>query len=472
MGIARHSKADEAWDILTDEEAARSDASWTEQESQHRRLVIGISGEFVKTIRDSPKDSEQHLRVSFMAGVNMAHEVGHAIFHREFTSYNPSGLEKPYADNDRSAELGVAFIKWIFGGFLPEPASVKGVTLTDAPLQWTEYSTRDIGQEPFYKTVYSISVPWIEEKLRQSWWDNLPPGQHLNDFSSEAKVALKPIINSTATEVATARSPEWEYVRKDDEASRKRKSNFQLRGNTSGDIVEALAEEEIALVNASPRPANPDVVFASTSPEEPAQAQSRNSRMHRQGKGRKEHEKGVKFSNPLPLSGVLSDTGRNLSPQFPIITFGNEPTPAELLAATRADPAVQRQAAVVLKRANPTFAELLTSIGRRAPKLDQMLLGSGKRRRIDRGGMGAMEGGELRKGGLEILTEVEDLKEAEWKRRKAFEALVEGKGEVEERAPMDGYPAPGTSHMVDLFYATSKFGLKLGGENLEIGELL
>ena len=269
MGITRLVNEPRPWGIITDDMVVGADASSKAKGLAHRPLIIAIMGEYVKAIRNSPKGSEQRLRATFMAGITMVHEVGHAIFHQDFRSYNPPTLEEPYVGNDCSSELGISFIKWIFGGFHPNIAALKDYTLTDytAHLDWTEHYNMDIERRPLYKTLYSISVPWIEEKLTQKWWDDLPSPKHLTDFSSKAKEALKPITDTRSDETATARLPEWLYSWMLGSAKWKYDFNFRKRGYRPGDIVEGLSEEEIAWAKANQPLTRHDAVFASKSPE-------------------------------------------------------------------------------------------------------------------------------------------------------------------------------------------------------------
>ncbi|KAG0649295.1 hypothetical protein D0Z07_4349 [Hyphodiscus hymeniophilus] len=277
MGITRLTDEPRPWGPISDEMLVGADAVSMSLGLDRRPLIIGIMGEYVKTIKNSPKNSEQRLRATFMAGITMAHEVGHAMFHQDFRSYNPPSLEEPYVGKDCSAELGIAFIKWIFDGFHPNPASLRGHKLTDytAHLEWTEHYDTDIDRRPLYKTLYSISVPWIEEKLTQGWWDSLPSARHLIEFSSKAKKALKPIISSASVDTATARMPEWVYSWVTGNASWNNDFSLRKRGYRHGEKVEGLTEEEIAWVKANQPLTRYDANIASKSPEEQAQIQRR-----------------------------------------------------------------------------------------------------------------------------------------------------------------------------------------------------
>jgi hypothetical protein len=298
MGITRLVDEPRPWGIITEDMVVEADASSKTQGLAHRPLIIAIMGEYVKAIGNSPKGSEQRLRATFMAGITMAHEVGHAIFHQDFRSYNPPTLEEPYVGNDCSSELGISFIKWIFGGFHPDVAELKDHKLTDfaAHLDWTENYCMGIERRPLYKTLYSISIPWIEEKLTQGWWDGLPSHELLIDFSSKAKEGLKPVTDPKSNESATARLPEWLYSWMFGSAKWNYDFNFRKRGYRPGDKVEGLSEEEIAWAKANQAFAKHDAVFASKSPEELKQAQ-RIARMLDHESAEDEEEEG--FMRPL-----------------------------------------------------------------------------------------------------------------------------------------------------------------------------
>lgn len=213
MGVTRLVDKPRPWGIISPEQIAEADTQSMKDELDYRPLVIGIMGEYVNAIRNSPRTSEQHSRAVFMAAITMVHEVGHAVFHQDFRSYNPPTLEEPYVGKGCSRELGIAFITWIFDGFHPIGTKLHSHSLTDftAHLSWVQHYTMDIDRRPPYKTLYSISVQYIVEKLTQEWWDTLPSPAELIDFSSKAKAGLKPITDPDSSQTATARETEWVY---------------------------------------------------------------------------------------------------------------------------------------------------------------------------------------------------------------------------------------------------------------------
>lgn len=140
----------------------------------------------------------------------------------------------------------------------------------------------------------------------------------------------------------------------------------------------------------------------------------------------------VHFSDPIPLPG--SDITYAIEiPDFPIITIGDEPTPADLLGAAKADPAVQREAAVKITGANPTFAELLTSVGDRALILERVVTAGGK--------FWDRNNPRPATSGLSILEELDYLEDEE-NRKKNLKALMEAPEPV-PRKPEERYPLIG-----------------------------
>jgi hypothetical protein len=277
MGVTRLVDEERPWGVVSPEEIEASDAELMKTGLDHRPLVIGIMGEYVNAIRNSPKTSEQHLRATFMAGITMAHEVGHAIFHHDFRSYNPPALDEPYVGNGCSRELGIAFITWIFDGFHPNGTELHGHSLVDftAHLSWVQHYTVDIDRRPLYKTSHSISVRYIQEKLTQSWWDGLPSPPELIDFSSKAKEKLKPITDPSSSEAATARHPEWIYSWLNGRPQWKSDWDFRKPGYRLTDKVEGVSDEELDWQKARQQIKGWEAVLAAKTPSELKEIQRR-----------------------------------------------------------------------------------------------------------------------------------------------------------------------------------------------------
>ena len=311
MGVTRLVDEERPWGVVSPEELEASDTELMRNGLDHRPLVIAIMGEYVNAIRNSPKTSEQHLRATFMAGITMAHEVGHAIFHQDFRSYNPPALDEPYVGNGCSRELGVAFITWIFDGFHPNDTELHGHSLVDftTHLSWVQHYTVDIGRRPLYKTLYSISVRYIQEKLAQSWWDSLPSPLELIDFSSKAKEKLKPITDPSSSEAATARYPEWLFSWLTGRLQWKSDWDFRKSGYRLTDKVEGVSDKEFDWQKARQPIRGWEAVLAAKTPSELKGIQKR----YRNGVDDDSDE--GKFSKPWPLvedadiGGLVIDDG-------------------------------------------------------------------------------------------------------------------------------------------------------------------
>ena len=206
-------------------------------------------GEYVRAIRDSAQDSEQHLRAIFMAAITMTHEVGHVIFHQDYRSLNPPNLAEPHVGDSCDAEIGFSFICWIFNGYTPDLCDLGDKTARNefkTPLHWLQYYKTDIGRRPLYKTLYSISIPWIQEKLTQAFWTALERPTTF-EFSRAAQPVLIPHINllAPAPVPATAATAEWIISTVTSGPQWRNDFDFKLKNFSTGDPVVGLNAEEI-----------------------------------------------------------------------------------------------------------------------------------------------------------------------------------------------------------------------------------
>jgi len=177
IGITRLVDTPRPWSEVSDEEIRASDEEYRKNGLNHRPLIIGIMGEYVKVLLGSAKGSEQRLRATFMAAITMTHEIGHAMFNYDFRSFNPPEHREPYVGDGCVAELGFSFICWIFGGFHPNAEREKGSWTMDfqSLLYWEPQYYMSQKKVPFYKTLYSIPVQYLEKVLTQEFWTELLP---------------------------------------------------------------------------------------------------------------------------------------------------------------------------------------------------------------------------------------------------------------------------------------------------------
>jgi hypothetical protein len=240
MGYTRAADPSGSWKLLTLEEVDVSDRHLMAQGRQRRPLVIGIMKEYLNAIRDSDPASEQHLRASFMAGITMAHEIGHAIFLNDFRSFNR--LREPYAGSDCQAELGFSFISWIFSGWHPQ--YTHGDLAFRNTLYWDKQYTLKMPGRPLYKTYYSIPISYVERVMSQEFWDSLGSTDQ-PQFSERARKALKPNTDGQGGPIATGTTPNWEYSHLRQRPLWKMDYFFRMPGFKERDRITGLADGDI-----------------------------------------------------------------------------------------------------------------------------------------------------------------------------------------------------------------------------------
>jgi hypothetical protein len=163
-------------------------------------------GEYMKILRYAEHDSEQYTRAVFMAAITMTHEIGNVIYHQDFHS----GIGEPHAGSDCSAELGFSFVSWLFSGYHPQFETGKdGKVDFGCCLYWEPQYITDMPIRPLYKTLYSVPMRYIEEKLDQCFWDTLG-GPERQSFFVKAKQALCPDLMPKGRVVATSRVPNFQ----------------------------------------------------------------------------------------------------------------------------------------------------------------------------------------------------------------------------------------------------------------------
>jgi len=256
IGITRLVDNDEnEWDLVPPEDIRAADVESKDLGKKSRPLIIGIMAEYVKTIKESPEDSEQHIRAVFMAAVTMAHEIGHAILHSDFRSYNPPNLQEPYVEKDRSAELGASFISWIFGGWHPQSAGQ--LPEFRSQLYWQPQYTQDDKERPLYSTLHAIPIPYIQNLLSPQFWLDVQGHPDLNstdlaihnDYgtmwlndSAAVRHRLRPVLTSS---IATATLPEWTISNSTGDPEWKANNSVDWKGYNPGNEVNGLTQADI-----------------------------------------------------------------------------------------------------------------------------------------------------------------------------------------------------------------------------------
>ncbi|KAL3428398.1 hypothetical protein PVAG01_01907 [Phlyctema vagabunda] len=160
-----------------------SDDNLVKKNFTRRQLQIAIMSEYLDIIGSSEVDSEQHLRATFMAGVTMAHEIGHALFWHDFRAWTPDNSEMFVGDGCRR-ELGHSFLSFVFGNRVPEIVNwgcFQAYRSFKTPLFWSPQYRK--GEARYlHKELKSVSTDYIERMLSQGSWEGLTDPQDLRDL--------------------------------------------------------------------------------------------------------------------------------------------------------------------------------------------------------------------------------------------------------------------------------------------------
>jgi hypothetical protein len=183
--------------IIESREIEQSDMNAANAGDLRRPLVIAIMDLYLVPMRTNPNDSEIRLKAEFMAAVTMVHEIGHAIFHQDFRSFNPeNALAEPFVGSDCVNELGKSFIAYIFGGYHPQFCIAHQPGANFGHLGWSlcwepAHTLQEPGR-PYLDTLHAIPVTYIEEKMTQSWWHSNSRGVISSQLPDILRTRLKP----------------------------------------------------------------------------------------------------------------------------------------------------------------------------------------------------------------------------------------------------------------------------------------
>jgi hypothetical protein len=216
------------------------DAFSKEQGKDRRPLVVGIMGEYVEALKAHPPNTEQHLRAAFFTAITMTHEIGHVIFHQDFRSL-VGDTSEPHVDKDHNAELGLAFVSWIFAGWHPEICELSKKKLEfEYPQYWTPILKLPNPRTP-YNEAFSIANSYMENTFTQSFWDGL--GDPLRANYNQVRSQIRPKTPQNSSEAATAMIRQWHV---DPFGDPKWFHSCKDRG-TCLELKEVLSAEEIHL---------------------------------------------------------------------------------------------------------------------------------------------------------------------------------------------------------------------------------
>lgn len=243
QGITRLVDTGRPWEPISPEDIEAADEKSRNEGRLKRPLIVGIMGEYVTALKYGKAGSEPHLRATFMAGITMAHEVGHVVFHQDFRSPNPPFLQEPWYGDECSAELGFSFISSIFGGWHPQ-ARFEGAADFSLSLYWEPRYTLAQKKRPLYKTLYAMTIEYAEKLLSQEFWDAFDDPRDLDNPTDLIDLQMELSPARDIREASVARVPNWSYSY----SLRQPEWNdptFRLEGYTQVDRVLGVTPEEL-----------------------------------------------------------------------------------------------------------------------------------------------------------------------------------------------------------------------------------
>ncbi|QSZ33590.1 hypothetical protein DSL72_005158 [Monilinia vaccinii-corymbosi] len=258
-GITRlvdHGTAD--FHPIEDHDIIEADLEAAQAGQVRRPLIIAIMDLFLVPMRTHPVDSEIRLKAQFMAAVTMVHEIGHAIFHQDYRSFNPGTFgEEPFVGKDSDRELGKSLVCWIFKGFQPQFCESLEKDAQFGSLGWSLYweplhkidkifehnGIKDKEHKrPLYEKLYAIPVEYLSNAFRQSWWEANRRGVPLHRLAAFFRMRLT-VDYQDKLGVATAVKANW-WV--DPIVKRPRwKGYYRLLKFSSGQPVEGLTKSQV-----------------------------------------------------------------------------------------------------------------------------------------------------------------------------------------------------------------------------------
>ncbi|KAI9645638.1 hypothetical protein NHQ30_006380 [Ciborinia camelliae] len=237
--------------VLDQNEVRESDLQAGQAGQVRRPLVIALMDLFLVPMRTQPVDSEIRLKAQFMAAITMVHELGHAIFHQDYRSFNTGGQgefgEEPYIGNDADRELGRSFICWIFNGVHPQFCESHKKDAQFGSLGWSLYweplhkideilDPKDKEHKrPLYEKLNAIPVQYLSTKFQQGWWEAHKRGVPLQRLAAFLRMSLN-LDTVDKLGAATAVKANWWM---EPLAKRPRwKGNYRIIKFSSGQPVE------------------------------------------------------------------------------------------------------------------------------------------------------------------------------------------------------------------------------------------
>lgn len=243
---------------IEEHDIVESDLEAAQAGQGRRPLVIAIMDLLLVPMRTHSINSEIRLKAQFMAAITMVHEIGHAIFHQDYRSFNPgTSGEEPFVGNDSDCELGRSLVCWIFKGFHPQFCESLDKDAQFGSLGWSlyweplhqidkifEYNgvKEKRHKRPLFDKLYAIPVEYLSTLFRQSWWETNRRGVPLHRLAAFLRMRLT-VHNHDKLGAAVAVKANW-WV--EPAAKRPRwKGYYRLKEFSSGQPVEGVTKSQV-----------------------------------------------------------------------------------------------------------------------------------------------------------------------------------------------------------------------------------
>ena len=151
------------------------DRKYLRQGLPRSKLTVLITRGFVDAILEArqKRNSAAELKIVFIAAMAIVSQIGRVIFMQDFHNRPDNISNEPSVNDYKSHNLGVAFLGFIFGGWLPNVATLeerdKQTRHLGGALQWNRVSRND-GGRPWFSTFYLVSTKWLERVLSEETW--------------------------------------------------------------------------------------------------------------------------------------------------------------------------------------------------------------------------------------------------------------------------------------------------------------
>ncbi|KAI8963826.1 hypothetical protein F5Y11DRAFT_131076 [Daldinia sp. FL1419] len=140
-----------------------------------RKLSMLVSAEFPRRLAElrgeGKAEGEEYLVTAFMAAVTILHELGRAIYWKDFRAL-ARDMHEPFYGADLEMELGGSFVASIFGGWMPVQIrkSVQSLNFSGG-IAWKQALSWDFHRlRPKHRAHYSIPVDYVSRLFSEEDW--------------------------------------------------------------------------------------------------------------------------------------------------------------------------------------------------------------------------------------------------------------------------------------------------------------